>query len=127
MRILLVEDDELLGSGLKRALTRDNYLVDWLMDGKQALQAIQTDEFALVILDLTLPGLDDLVEELEEMKFEESPEDIMDHQSLGYTDAQIKRIARYFASLPKSEEGNHESESEHEENNESDHEEKEDD
>jgi len=60
MRILLVEDDELLGSGLKRALTRDNYLVDWLIDGKQALQAIQTDEFALVILDLTLPGLDGL-------------------------------------------------------------------
>jgi len=60
MRILLVEDDELLGSGLKRALTREAYHVDWLLDGKEALQALQTDEFALVILDLTLPGLDGL-------------------------------------------------------------------
>jgi len=60
MRILLVEDDELLGNGLKRALMRENYLVDWLLDGKQALQALQTDEFALAILDLTLPGLDGL-------------------------------------------------------------------
>jgi len=60
MRILLVEDDELLGSGLKRALSREAYHVDWLLDGKEALQALQTDEFALAILDLSLPGLDGL-------------------------------------------------------------------
>lgn len=60
MRILLVEDDELLGSGLKRALLRENYQVDWLLEGQQALQAMQTDEFCLVILDLTLPGIDGL-------------------------------------------------------------------
>ncbi len=40
------------------ALARDGYTVDWLRDGKQALQAITTDEFGVVILDLGLPGLD---------------------------------------------------------------------
>ncbi len=40
------------------ALARDGYTVDWLRDGKQALQAISTDEFGVVILDLGLPGLD---------------------------------------------------------------------
>lgn len=58
MRLLLVEDDPLLGEGLKTALARDGYTVDWLRDGKQALQAITTDEFGVVILDLGLPGLD---------------------------------------------------------------------
>lgn len=58
MRLLLVEDDPLLGEGLKMALARDGYTVDWLRNGKQALQALATDEFSVVILDLGLPGLD---------------------------------------------------------------------
>jgi two-component system response regulator QseB len=56
--LLLVEDDPLLGEGLKMALARDGYTVDWLRNGKQALQALATDEFSVVILDLGLPGLD---------------------------------------------------------------------
>lgn len=60
MRLLLVEDDPLLGEGLKTALARDGYTIDWLRDGQQALQALTTDEFGLVILDLGLPGLDGL-------------------------------------------------------------------
>lgn len=58
MRLLLVEDDPLLGEGLKMALTREGYTVDWLRDGQQALRALATEEFNLVILDLGLPGLD---------------------------------------------------------------------
>lgn len=58
MRLLLVEDDPLLGEGLKMALTQDGYTVDWLRDGQQALQALTTEKFGLVILDLGLPGLD---------------------------------------------------------------------
>ena len=42
----------------------------------------------------------ELVEEMLEMRSEDPPEDIMDHQALGYTEAQIRRIARYFSSLP---------------------------
>lgn len=58
MRVLLVEDDSGLGSGLQQALKPEGYTVDWLMDGVQALQALETDSFDLVILDLGLPRLD---------------------------------------------------------------------
>jgi DNA-binding response OmpR family regulator len=58
MRILLVEDDELLGSGLDDALTRGHYPHEWVRDGRSALRAASTGEFDLVILDLGLPQLD---------------------------------------------------------------------
>jgi two-component system response regulator QseB len=60
MRILLAEDNELLGKGLKRALLREAYQVDWFLDGRQALHALQIDEFSLAVLDLNLPSMDGL-------------------------------------------------------------------
>src|SRR5690554_1171355 len=60
MRILLVEDEPELGAGIRRALKPDGYTVDWLQDGLQALSALRTEEFDLVILDLGLPGLEGL-------------------------------------------------------------------
>lgn len=51
----------------------------------------------------------DLFEDLSDMKMEDRPENIMDHQALGYTDEQIWRIAIYFASLPE-DRGNEEDE-----------------
>lgn len=58
MRLLLVEDDEQLGQGIRKALMRDGDHVDWLTDGAQALSAIRSDSFELIILDLQLPGKD---------------------------------------------------------------------
>lgn len=58
MRLLLVEDDEQLGRGIRKALMRDGDHVDWLTDGAQALAAIRSDSFELIILDLQLPGRD---------------------------------------------------------------------
>ena len=58
MRILLAEDDELLGSGLDDALTRAHYGHEWVRDGQSALRAATTSDFDLVILDLGLPKLD---------------------------------------------------------------------
>ncbi|MFG1490824.1 response regulator [Oceanospirillum sp. HFRX-1_2] len=58
MRVLLVEDDPGLGSGLQQALKPEGYTTDWLTDGLQALQALETDHFDMVILDLGLPRLD---------------------------------------------------------------------
>jgi two-component system, OmpR family, response regulator QseB len=57
MRILLVEDDELLGDGLRNGLIQYGYAVDWLKDGLSADQALKTETFDLVVLDLGLPKL----------------------------------------------------------------------
>lgn len=57
MRILLVEDDELLGDGLRNGLVQYGYAVDWLKDGVSADQALKTEAFDLVVLDLGLPKL----------------------------------------------------------------------
>ncbi|PJD94293.1 MAG: DNA-binding response regulator [Legionella sp.] len=55
MRILLVEDDELLGDAVKTGLTQFGYIVDWLKNGEIARNIIKTDSFDLIILDLNLP------------------------------------------------------------------------
>ena len=60
MRILLVEDDELIGSGIVAFLKHFGYAVDWLKDGLAALQALKMDQFDVVILDLGLPKKDGL-------------------------------------------------------------------
>jgi two-component system, OmpR family, response regulator QseB len=60
MRILLVEDDPLLASGLQVALKQANYGVDHVSDGQMALAALSSHSFDLVILDLGLPKVDGL-------------------------------------------------------------------
>src|SRR3569832_1787723 len=60
MRILLVEDDRLLGDGLQAGLTQAGYAVDWLRDGEAAVTALSTESFAAVVLDLGLPKRDGL-------------------------------------------------------------------
>ena len=60
MRILLVEDDELLGDGIRTALRREGYVVDWLLDGQAALHSLVSEPYDFVILDLGLPRLDGL-------------------------------------------------------------------
>ncbi|MCU0841094.1 MAG: winged helix-turn-helix domain-containing protein [Thiobacillaceae bacterium] len=58
MRILLVEDDELLGDGLMAGLRHCGFQVDWLRDGVAARTALANEEYAAVVLDLGLPRLD---------------------------------------------------------------------
>jgi DNA-binding response OmpR family regulator len=58
MRILLVEDDESLGEGIRTALRRAAFSVDWLRDGASALTAMKDGGIDLVILDLGLPYMD---------------------------------------------------------------------
>ena len=60
MRILLVEDDRMLGDGLQAGLTQAGYAVDWLRDGEAAVAALSTETFAAVVLDLGLPKRDGL-------------------------------------------------------------------
>jgi DNA-binding response OmpR family regulator len=58
LRILLVEDDDLLASGLLLALHRAHYTVELVQDGEAALRALADNQFALMVLDLGLPKLD---------------------------------------------------------------------
>ena len=58
MRVLLVEDDEMLGQGLHEALSRKGWSVDWVKNGPLALSAIADGDYACVLLDLGLPGMD---------------------------------------------------------------------
>jgi DNA-binding response OmpR family regulator len=60
MRILIVEDDALLGSGLKTGLGQDGYAADWVHDADAAEHALRVEYFDLVVLDLGLPGRDGL-------------------------------------------------------------------
>lgn len=60
MRLLLVEDDPMLGETLRDALKDQGYVVDWLTNGKTALAALEDNVTDLMILDLGLPGLDGL-------------------------------------------------------------------
>lgn len=60
MRLLLVEDDSLLGEGVRAGLAQDGYTVDWVRNGLDARHALEAERFALVVLDLGLPGLDGL-------------------------------------------------------------------
>ena len=57
MRILLIEDDQILGSSLKKALEKHAYGIDWLRDGETGLAAAEASDFAAVVLDLNLPKL----------------------------------------------------------------------
>lgn len=60
MRILLVEDDRLLGDGVQAGLTGSGFTVDWVRDGDAALAALATESFVAVLLDLGLPKRDGL-------------------------------------------------------------------
>ncbi len=57
-RLLLVEDEESLAIGLEFNLKEEGYEVDWAVDGKQALEMIESTSFDLIILDIMLPYYD---------------------------------------------------------------------
>ena len=60
MRILLIEDDNLIGNGLQIGLTKLGFAVDWFTDGKTGMDALASAPYDAVVLDLTLPKLDGL-------------------------------------------------------------------
>jgi two-component system OmpR family response regulator/two-component system response regulator QseB len=60
MRILLVEDDKLLGDGVQAGLAQSGFTVDWVRDGVAGELALRTGEYAGVVLDLGLPRLSGL-------------------------------------------------------------------
>ena len=61
MRVLLAEDDETLGSGLKTGLAQHGFQVDWVRDGIAAEREMLTQVHEVVILDMGLPRQDGLI------------------------------------------------------------------
>ena len=65
MRILLVEDDPLLGDGLRAGLRQQGFQVDWVRDGEAGLRELRTGSYSAAVLDLGLPlrdGMDVLAQ-----------------------------------------------------------------
>ena len=60
MRLLLVEDDAMIGETVLHLLRTEHYAVDWVRDGAMADQALRSAEYDLVLLDLGLPKRDGL-------------------------------------------------------------------
>lgn len=60
MRVLLVEDDELLGEGVRAGLAQAGFAMAWAHDGVEAKTALATEPFDAVVLDLGLPKVDGL-------------------------------------------------------------------
>ncbi|UVC31991.1 response regulator transcription factor [Pantoea sp. SOD02] len=56
MRVLLVEDDQMIGCAVQAALKDASYAADWVRDGEQALLSLRTHDYDLVLLDLGLPA-----------------------------------------------------------------------
>ena len=60
MRVLLVEDDPMIGEAIQGALKDASYAADWVKDGQTALTTLGCQHYDLVLLDLGLPGKDGL-------------------------------------------------------------------
>ena len=60
MRLLLVEDDTMIGEAVLDLLREEHYAVDWVRDGEMAATALLTEHYDLVLLDLGLPRRDGL-------------------------------------------------------------------
>ncbi len=60
MRILIVEDDPMLGEGLQVGLRQAGFHPEWVKDGEAAWQTLRHDTFSAVVLDLGLPKMDGL-------------------------------------------------------------------
>ncbi len=58
MRILLIEDDRMIGAAVAQALKDAAYAVDWVTDGETAIEAAASEAYELALLDLGLPKLD---------------------------------------------------------------------
>jgi len=72
MRVLLVEDDPMIGDAIHGALKDASYAADWVKDGQTALTTLGCQHYDLVLLDLGLPGKDGL-EVLASLRAKDNP------------------------------------------------------
>ena len=91
MRILLVEDDLMIGESVADGLKDEGYAVDWVQDGHATLLALRTTPFALVVLDLGLPGKDG-IRVLEELRAERNLTPVLVTTARDTVDDRIKGL-----------------------------------
>ncbi|MCX5590609.1 response regulator transcription factor [Alcaligenes endophyticus] len=72
MRVLLIEDDATLGAALQEYLNDQDYAVDWLQQGEQALKELENQVYDLLVLDWNLPGVSGL-EVLQQLRKADNP------------------------------------------------------
>ncbi len=58
MRVLLIEDDKMVGAAVQQALRDAAYAVDWVTDGETAIHAVENEAYEVALLDLGLPLAD---------------------------------------------------------------------
>jgi len=85
MRLLVVEDDIMIGESLQQALRADGYAVDWTQNGDEAKQALRDSIYDLVLLDIGLPGATgiEILQSLRRMKNDVSVLIITARDSIG--------------------------------------------
>jgi two-component system response regulator QseB len=72
MRVLLVEDDPMVGDAVRKGLANTGFTVDWVRDGRAAELALEANQYAAAVLDLGLPRRDGM-EVLRELRKRENP------------------------------------------------------
>ena len=60
MRILLSENNIIVGKSIKQILENNKYLVDWVQDGESCETALRTTKFDIIILDINLPNISEI-------------------------------------------------------------------
>ena len=91
MRVLVVEDDALLGDAIQAGLKQSGYAVDWMKDGVSAEQALATEPYAAVVLDLGLPRLSGL-EGLRRLRSRNAPLPVLILTAMDTVDDRIKGL-----------------------------------
>lgn len=91
MRILVVEDDTLLGDAIQAGLKQSGYAVDWMKDGVSAEQALTTESYAVLVLDLGLPRLSGL-EVLRRLRGRNVPVPVLILTAMDAVDDRIKGL-----------------------------------
>lgn len=91
MRVLVIEDDALLGDAIQAGLRQAGYAVDWMQDGVAADQALSTEPYAAVVLDLGLPRLSGL-EVLRRLRSRNMSMPVLILTAMDTVDARIKGL-----------------------------------
>ena len=91
MRVLVIEDDALLGDAIQAGLKQAGYAVDWMKDGVSADQALGTEPYAAAVLDLGLPRMSGL-EVLRRLRSRDIPIPVLILTAMDTVDARIKGL-----------------------------------